>query len=207
LGKSRGGWIERFPSRILIKLSPFDSVSRPARENLLGSNAMFVVGLCGNHRSTAANRFGIEVGIALVDTGCHESTRDPAHRSAGSAPGYGSYRCCNEPTGRYHRPHTWNGQHPQAGKNPGCAASDTADSSTRAGTRAGIRCRYGFSGSIDVISDETDISSWDTRGFKVPDRLRGIVKAIEYSRNGSCGHDYCLSVTLQLDYWVTTLPW
>jgi hypothetical protein len=41
---------------------------------------------------------------------------------------------------------------------------------------------------VDVISDEADISSRDTGGFKIADRLRGILKAIEYSRNWSCGH-------------------
>ena len=189
LGKSRGRRIKRFPSRILIKLSQLDCVDRPAREDLLCSSTMFVVGLCGNHRSAAADRFGIEVGIALVDTGCHEGTGDPAHCGAGSAARDGTDCCCNEPTSGHHRTYTRDGQHAQAGKSTSRAAGDAADSSARPCTWAGIRCRYRFLGAIDVISDEADISSWDTRGFKIANRLRGIVKAIEYSRNWSCGHD------------------
>jgi hypothetical protein len=150
---------------------------------------MFVVGFCGDHGTAAADRFSIEIGIALIDAGCHESTRDPANCSTRSATCDGADRGCNEPASSDHGPHARDGQHAQAGQYTRRAARDTADSSTGARTWAGIRRRYRFLASINIIGNEANISSRDARGFEIANRLSGIFESIEYSRDWSCGHD------------------
>ena len=176
-----GGFFEAAPAGFHVGFATLRNVHGPA----LGEDRLSVlvpVSLDSGHddRAAPAQRFGIDMGLLIVDAGAHEQPDEAACSRAGCDSGSRG----RKPSGRNHRPKARNGDHTEAGEEPRAAAEGSAYGRARAGSGDGIvrRSEGNDMRIAGSIRNDADVPVGDAGILEPPDCRRGIVVVIEKSR-------------------------
>jgi hypothetical protein len=137
-------------------------------------------------RATAADTFGIDVSISLVDACIGEGAHDTAGSTAYCSPGQGADGGGDEPASGHHRPDAGDGEHAETGQQPTGAADNGADACTCTGAFHDIVVDIGAMMAIGIIGDDGNVAPGNARILQRAHCGLGLLVAIEEPCN--CSH-------------------